>query len=229
MTPPPSHNHSIPFFDLPSLYPATLSAACLSEFGFFSYLFALTSAIRLGKSYPIQRNSKLIKDTSSTYSHTCSVFSSISYRSPHSPSYFSIQAAIPNRCLPSLPYPPLHFLADTESCFGPEIFILNLGCGIVMTLVERGEQGSHGYEADRPDLDSDGENDNDDDGISRSNKLYSRAGEGEDEGNGNRKKYLWLPARSLLVLRGAARYNWSHGIAPRTTDKVDCTIHCTSV
>ena len=35
------------------------------------------------------------------------------------------------------------------------------------------------------------------------------------------KKYLYLPRRSLLILRGDARYLWSHGIAPRTTDKVN--------
>ena len=34
------------------------------------------------------------------------------------------------------------------------------------------------------------------------------------------KKYLYLPRCSLLILRGDSRYLWSHGIAPRTTDKV---------
>lgn len=104
-------------------------------------------------------------------------------------------------------------LEDTESCFGPEIFILNLGCSIVMTLQEQerghGQEGSHDAEsetADRdPDLDSD-----EDSGVADVTKSKG----------GKRKKYLWLPARSLLVLRGAARYSWSHGIAPRTTDKV---------
>ena len=44
--------------------------------------------------------------------------------------------------------------------------------------------------------------------------------QGRRGGNSRNRKYLWLPARSLLVLTGPARYLWSHGIAPRTTDKV---------
>eukprot|EP00603_Paraphysomonas_imperforata_P014556 CAMPEP_0114453100 /NCGR_PEP_ID=MMETSP0104-20121206/1863_1 /TAXON_ID=37642 ORGANISM="Paraphysomonas imperforata, Strain PA2" /NCGR_SAMPLE_ID=MMETSP0104 /ASSEMBLY_ACC=CAM_ASM_000202 /LENGTH=365 /DNA_ID=CAMNT_0001625385 /DNA_START=26 /DNA_END=1120 /DNA_ORIENTATION=+ len=35
------------------------------------------------------------------------------------------------------------------------------------------------------------------------------------------KKHVWLPARSLLVLQGPARYQWAHGIAPRSFDKVN--------
>ena len=107
------------------------------------------------------------------------------------------------------------FLVDTESCFGPEIFILNLGCSIVMTLQEQergqGQEGSPNRESERansgPDLDLDSDGDS---GVADVTKSKGR----------KRKKYLWLPARSLLVLRGAARYSWSHGIAPRTTDKV---------
>jgi hypothetical protein len=33
------------------------------------------------------------------------------------------------------------------------------------------------------------------------------------------KKYIWLPRRSLLILRGEARYFWSHAITPRKFDK----------
>ena len=32
------------------------------------------------------------------------------------------------------------------------------------------------------------------------------------------KTALFLEPRSLLILRGEARYNWKHAIAPRTTD-----------
>jgi hypothetical protein len=35
------------------------------------------------------------------------------------------------------------------------------------------------------------------------------------------RKMVYLPPRSLLVLRGDARYTWSHGIASRHRDKVD--------
>ncbi len=34
-----------------------------------------------------------------------------------------------------------------------------------------------------------------------------------------RKKHVWLPRRSLLILRGEARYFWSHAITPRKCDK----------
>ena len=33
---------------------------------------------------------------------------------------------------------------------------------------------------------------------------------------------VWLPRRSLLVLTGAARYSWSHGITPRHYDTLPC-------
>ena len=32
---------------------------------------------------------------------------------------------------------------------------------------------------------------------------------------------VWLPSRSVLVLTGEARYEWTHGIAPRVRDKVE--------
>jgi hypothetical protein len=34
------------------------------------------------------------------------------------------------------------------------------------------------------------------------------------------KKHVLLPARSLAILSGPARYSWTHGIAPRKFDKV---------
>ncbi|CAM9176823.1 unnamed protein product [Ascophyllum nodosum] len=39
--------------------------------------------------------------------------------------------------------------------------------------------------------------------------------------DGSRVKNVYLPRRSLLVMEGAARYEWSHGIASRKTDMVD--------
>ena len=32
---------------------------------------------------------------------------------------------------------------------------------------------------------------------------------------------VWVPPRSVLVLTGEARYEWTHGIAPRMRDKVE--------
>jgi alkylated DNA repair dioxygenase AlkB len=34
-------------------------------------------------------------------------------------------------------------------------------------------------------------------------------------------KSIWLEGRSLLVLRGEARHQWTHGIRPRLSDMVD--------
>merc|ERR1719401_180619 len=39
-----------------------------------------------------------------------------------------------------------------------------------------------------------------------------------DEDEAVLQKNIWLPANSLLVLRGEARYAWQHGIAWRRTD-----------
>ena len=38
--------------------------------------------------------------------------------------------------------------------------------------------------------------------------------------DGIRVKNVYLPRGSLLVMEGAARYEWSHGIASRKTDMV---------
>lgn len=38
--------------------------------------------------------------------------------------------------------------------------------------------------------------------------------------DGVRVKNVYLPRGSLLVMQGAARYEWSHGIASRKTDMV---------
>ena len=47
----------------------------------------------------------------------------------------------------------------------------------------------------------------------------SAHGDGED-GDGEGYE-VWLPSRSVLVLTGKARYEWTHGIAPRLRDKVE--------
>ncbi|CAM9523355.1 unnamed protein product [Sphacelaria rigidula] len=38
--------------------------------------------------------------------------------------------------------------------------------------------------------------------------------------DGERVKNIYLPRGSLLIMEGAARYEWSHGIASRKTDMV---------
>lgn len=42
--------------------------------------------------------------------------------------------------------------------------------------------------------------------------------------DGVRVKNVYLPRGSLLVMEGAARYEWSHGIASRKTDMVDYSV-----
>ena len=91
--------------------------------------------------------------------------------------------------------------------------MLNLGCGIVMTLQEQ-KKGQEGESFD------DSDDTGDDEGSSREG-ISTRCEAGAKQAvKSPVRKYLWLPARSLLVLSGPARYFWSHGIAPRTTDKV---------
>ena len=55
---------------------------------------------------------------------------------------------------------------------------------------------------------------------------FARAAEprekSEEDGHGEDGEYdVWLPSRSVLVLTGEARYEWTHGIAPRVRDKVE--------
>lgn len=45
--------------------------------------------------------------------------------------------------------------------------------------------------------------------------------------DGVRVKNVYLPRRSLLVMEGPARYEWSHGIASRKTDMV-CLFFCSA-
>lgn len=100
---------------------------------------------------------------------------------------------------------------DTGSCFGEEIFILSIGSGIVMKMCERisddQTQRSNSVKNKNSILEDDETNNNSSD---RKNNNLNR-----------RKKFVWLPARSLLILRGDARHKWSHGIGMRKCDKVN--------
>jgi len=53
--------------------------------------------------------------------------------------------------------------------------------------------------------------------------LESRQAEdtgGDAFGHSQERLLLWLPPRSILLLRGESRYKWSHGIPPRKFDLV---------
>jgi hypothetical protein len=51
---------------------------------------------------------------------------------------------------------------------------------------------------------------------------FARAEPRLETGDGDGDEYeVWLPSRSVLVLTREARYEWTHGIAPRVRDKVE--------
>jgi alkylated DNA repair protein alkB homolog 8 len=104
---------------------------------------------------------------------------------------------------------------DTETCFGPEICILNLGCGITMTLTLKKGRGTGSNE------NMGGNNNETDVKTAEHSEDGCQDVDSSDGSISHRKKHLWLPPRSLLVLRGDARYKWGHGIACRTCDKVN--------
>ncbi|KAH9972967.1 hypothetical protein BGW80DRAFT_1126682, partial [Lactifluus volemus] len=68
-------------------------------------------------------------------------------------------------------------------------------------------------------------------GIAPHVDLLNRFGDGivgreGDESDGRTGPYeVWLPPRSVLVLTGEARYEWTHGIAPRSRDRVQVEDH----
>lgn len=85
---------------------------------------------------------------------------------------------------------------DTTACFGPTICILSLGSDIGMTFAKLKETT---------------------DGPSSSQNEESNVSSVSD--SGGQSVQVMLPRRSLLLLRGHARYRYTHGIASRNTDK----------
>lgn len=80
---------------------------------------------------------------------------------------------------------------DTHSAFGDGIMSISLGADCVMN-----------FKSSRDD------NDDDDD-------------DGNHDNTNMKKKLVYLPARSLLLMSGPARYTWSHQIVTRMTDCVN--------
>ena len=83
---------------------------------------------------------------------------------------------------------------DTHSAFGGTLLALSLGSGVVMEF--------------------------------RRAPRAAATGAADERGGGGESaiERIWLPARSLLVLEGEARYAWQHGIPCRHTDRVDDAI-----
>ncbi len=89
---------------------------------------------------------------------------------------------------------------DTFNCFGPDIYIVSMCSGITMTLTHQSCM----------------------DASINSNTTATDDSENKD--GMYRKKHVWLPPRSLLVLSGESRYEWGHCISSRMLDKVNGTI-----
>lgn len=93
---------------------------------------------------------------------------------------------------------------DATTCFGPVICILSLASEIAMTFIDRSATTTLNSTNDES-FDS---SDSPEDPVSSPTST-----------SGNKRVSVWLPRRSLMVMAGPARYNYSHGIAARRTDK----------
>eukprot|EP01038_Epipyxis_sp_PR26KG_P008479 gene8479-11462_t len=141
---------------------------------------------------------------------------------------------------------------DTKSCFGKDIFILNLGSGIVMNMTknELTDLKNQNLEVNNDKEDNNSDNNSNhssdfDESGDENNSQYNTLNNNEDLNDNNNdlskddnnmmtitqqralrkqsqiRKCVYLPARSLFILQGQARYDWSHGISLRKYDKVD--------
>lgn len=113
----------------------------------------------------------------------------ISERSPHPVDQLTVNEYQPGVGIAS------H--CDAHSAFEDGIVALTLGAGLVM-------------EFRRPRPDAGGKV-----SVGRHHRL---APPPPEESRSIEHKNVWLPANSLLILRGEARYAWQHGIAWRKTD-----------
>jgi SAM-dependent methyltransferase len=116
---------------------------------------------------------------------------------------------------------PYCIVSDTAECFGPVIYILSLGCGLTMTMTDKGATCSVPGDQTGTEARTEARTETGTETDASTNTATDTSSDNTDTAAGGAKKHIWLPARSMLVLRGAARYQWAHGIAPRTMDKVD--------
>jgi hypothetical protein len=93
--------------------------------------------------------------------------------------------------------------------------VLSLGAGITMLMAESGDDPSRS--GGRDILDSRLAGNGSSSGREQSSPAEDRA-EGEASERERAARHVWLPPRSLLILEGRARGQWTHGIAPRRSD-----------
>jgi len=121
---------------------------------------------------------------------------------------------------------------DTTSCFGDEVFIVSLNSSITMTMQKRTSASSSSSSAttttttaaggEEAAADEEEEVEEEDEGgVGGEASADATVASIKQKGSLKVKKHLWLPRRSLLLLVGEARFQWSHGIASRYHDKVD--------
>ncbi|KAK4174242.1 hypothetical protein QBC36DRAFT_44358 [Triangularia setosa] len=103
---------------------------------------------------------------------------------------------------------------DTHSMFGEALYSLSFGSGVPMIFRMSGENEARKLRLPKRSLQESSD-------VSVNGKAVE---EKADKGEGVVVHPAWelmLPARSLLVMRGASRYGYTHGIRPRKTDVVD--------
>ncbi|KAK4670633.1 uncharacterized protein QC763_214240 [Podospora pseudopauciseta] len=103
---------------------------------------------------------------------------------------------------------------DTHSMFGEALYSLSFGSGVPMIFRMSGENEARKLRLPKRSLQE----------SSDGNVNGKVGGEILDKAEGVVVHPAWelmLPARSLLVMRGASRYGYTHGIRPRKTDTMD--------
>ncbi|KAK4200954.1 hypothetical protein QBC40DRAFT_279164 [Triangularia verruculosa] len=103
---------------------------------------------------------------------------------------------------------------DTHSMFGEALYSLSFGSGVPMIFRMSGENEARKLRLPKRSLQEP---------VGADGKPVEEKGNKVDGVAVHPAWELMLPARSLLVMRGASRYGYTHGIRPRKTDVVDGT------
>ncbi|KAK0708843.1 hypothetical protein B0T21DRAFT_377056 [Apiosordaria backusii] len=107
---------------------------------------------------------------------------------------------------------------DTHSMFGEALYSLSFGSGVPMIFRMSGENEARKLRLPKRSLQESSQAGLD---ASADGKAADEKSEKAEGVVAHPAWELMLPARSLLVMRGASRYGYTHGIRPRKTDVVD--------